>query len=169
MSLIFPNLKSPLHLLAYCDASYANLPNGSSQGGCIIFLTDDERNVAPICWWSRKLKRVCKSSETAETMVMLEAIDAVVWLSAILDDIYGKEMKTPIIKSDNMSLHKNIQSTTAVEEKRLRVELAAIRESARKSEFKAEWVSNQDQLADCLTKQGADSNKLLGVLRQGHL
>ena len=68
-----------------------------------------------------------------------------------------------------MSLHKNIHSTTAVEEKRLRVELAAIRESARKSEFKAEWVSNKDQLADCFTKQGADSNKLLRVLRQGHL
>jgi len=169
LSLVFPNLQSPLHLLAYCDASYANLPDGSSQGGCIIFLTDDEENVAPICWWSRKLKRVCKSTETAETMVMLEAIDAVVWLSAILNDIYGKKMNTPIIRSDNMSLHKNIHSTTAVEEKRLRVELAAIRESARKTEFKAEWVTNQDQLADCLTKQGADSNKLLGVLRQGHL
>ena len=33
----FVKLQYPIHILTYCDASYGNLPDGSSQGGYIIF------------------------------------------------------------------------------------------------------------------------------------
>ena len=41
-------LKKPLRLVAFCDASFANLKDGASQGGYIIFLMDQEDLVSPI-------------------------------------------------------------------------------------------------------------------------
>ena len=158
-----------MNLLAFCDASYANLPDGSSQGGNIIFLTDKQKNVSPISWSSRKLRRVCKSTEAAETMAMLDAIDTCVWVGTMLEEICGESIETTVIRTDNKSLYEAVHSTTAVEEKRLRVDLAAIRESIRKGEIKVEWIPKTKQLADCLTKQGADSKKLRDVLEKGNL
>jgi len=168
-SLKFNRLKSPLHLKAYCDASYANLSDGSSQGGSIIFLADNDGNVSPVSWCSRKLRRVCKSTEAAETMAMLDAIDSCVWIGSLLNEILPDKIEISVIKTDNRSLCDAVHSTTAVEEKRLRVEIAAIRESIRNGEVKVDWVPKTKQLADCLTKQGADSQKLMEVLEDGRL
>ena len=165
----FTTLGQPMHLLTYCDASYANLHDGSSQGGYIIFLADDDGNVSPVSWCSRKLRRVCKSTEAAETMAMLDAIDASVWIGTLLDEILSDKMKTPQIVTDNKSLFEAAHSTTAVEEKRLRVEIAAIRESIRKGEVEVKWMPKAKQMADCLTKQGSDTRKLLEVLEDAHI
>jgi hypothetical protein len=165
----FGKLHPPIHLLAYCDASYGNLSNGSSQGGYIIFLTDEGGYTSPICWSSRKLRRVCRSTLTAETMAMLDAIDASIWLSHIIAEVADCDLQPIEVKTDNMSLVESVHSTTAVEEKRLRVEIASIRESIRKKEVNVEWVDKEKQLADVLTKQGADSVKLMTVLHNGHL
>ena len=127
----FAKLGSEIHLVAYCDASYGNLPNGCSQVGYIIFLEDKEGNVCPISWSSRKLRRVCRSTLTAETMAMLDTVDAVVWISHIVKEIFGISIPPALIRTDNLSLKDSIYSTTAVEEKRLRVEMASLRESVR--------------------------------------
>ena len=63
----------------------------------------------------------------------------------------------------------SVHSTTVNEEKRLRIEIASIRESIRRKEIEVEWVENQRQLADVLTKQGADSSKLMRASHNGHL
>ena len=44
----YQSLKGSPTIVAFCDASYANLPGGESQGGAIIFLADDEGNVSPL-------------------------------------------------------------------------------------------------------------------------
>ena len=48
----FPQLQKPFHLVAFCDASYVNLKDGSSQGGVIIFLKRKDGKIAPISWSS---------------------------------------------------------------------------------------------------------------------
>ena len=53
--------------------------------------------------------------------------------------------------------------------KRTRVDIAAIRESVRRKEVSIEWIRKEHQLADVLTKQGADSSKLAAVLEKGHI
>ena len=68
VSIIFPRLQKPLHLAAFCDASYANLKDGSSQAGMIVFLKGKNGKISPLSWSSRKIKRVCRSTLTAETM-----------------------------------------------------------------------------------------------------
>ena len=52
VSLKYTSLKQPWKLVVYCDASYANLRNGSSQGGMVIFLMDGEGRASPV-WYQR--------------------------------------------------------------------------------------------------------------------
>ena len=80
-SIKYVALTQPWKLVVYCDASYANLKDGSSQGGMIIFLVDGEGRALPITWISKKLRRICRSTIAAETMSLLDAVDTSVWLS----------------------------------------------------------------------------------------
>ena len=68
------------------------------------------------------------------------------------------------IYCDNKSLTEAAHSTTGVEEKRLRVDLAAIRQSISRNEFKLKCIETKHQLADSLMKQGADSSRLVETL-----
>ena len=53
----YPDLGCPedWSIKVYSDSSYANLPDGSSQGGFVIFLSSSVGKVAPICWQYKKL------------------------------------------------------------------------------------------------------------------
>ena len=63
--------------------------------------------------------------------------------------------------TDSKSLHDAVYSSREVTEKRLKIELSAIRESLEKGEIESVlWVNSKDQLADCLTKEGASREKL---------
>ena len=56
----------------------------------------------------------------------------------------------------------------AVTEKRLRVEIAAIKEARERKEVKdVIWVSTENQLADVLTKKGVSPIRLLAALEEG--
>lgn len=59
----------------YSDASHANLPNGGSQGGLIVFIEGNGR-LSPIVWRSKRLDRVAKSPLASEVMEFAEAADA---------------------------------------------------------------------------------------------
>ena len=124
----FCKLQNPLHLSVYSDASYANLPNGGSQGGQIVFLSDESGLLSPITWTSKKVRRVCRSTISAETMSMLDAVDSSIWIIHILEEITGCKLRQAKVKTDNESLSDAVHSTTTVEEKRLRADVAAIRE-----------------------------------------
>lgn len=169
VTLHFSQLKPPIFFLAYCDASFANLPGGSSQGAYVIFLSDSNGYVSPITWGSKKLQRVCRSSLAAEVMAILDTVDITIWLRYILSEIFDGQILTTVIRTDNKSSYENIHSTTPADEKRTRVDIAAIRESVRRKEVSIEWIRKEHQLADVLTKQGADSSKLAAVLEKGHI
>ena len=58
-----------------------------------------------------------------------------------------------------------VHSMTALLDKRLKVDVAILREMIGKGEIKkVPWVPTKDQLADCLTKRGSSPSKLLQVL-----
>ena len=67
---------------------------------------------------------------------------------------------------DKRSLTEAADSTSR-RRKWLRVELAAIRQSVSRNEFKSRWIETKHQLADSLTKQGADSSRLVETLESG--
>ena len=61
-------------------------------------------------------------------------------------------------------------STKSVSEKRLRIDLASIKQMLERGEIDAvKWIHNSHQLSDCLTKRGANCDKLLECLKYGTL
>ena len=72
--ILFPTLDlNTIKLIVYTDASFNNLPDGDSQGGHIIFLTDFRNKCCPLIWNSSKIKRAVRSTlnEGCETALYL--------------------------------------------------------------------------------------------------
>ena len=63
ITIIIPKITELHHcrIVCYTDATHASLKSGASQGGYIVFLEKDGICI-PICWQSRNLQRVTKSS-----------------------------------------------------------------------------------------------------------
>ena len=170
----FPKLNdfSNCKLLVYSDASYGNLPNGvSSAGGFIIFLADNDGNVCPLYWESKKIRRVVKSTLAAETLAASDALDNAYYLAEILSEILFRNSRDiPIrLMLDNKSLFDNVHSVKNVSEKRLRIDIAIIKELVSEDRLVLEWVKTTCQLADALTKKGVNPAKLNNVLQSGFL
>ena len=154
--------------MCFSNASFANLKSGSSQGGFIIFMCGSGK-YAPIVWKSIKLKRVVKSTLSAETLALEEALESSFMIKSLLCELLNKEMKSRFISSlllDNKSLVDTINSAKSLREKRLKVDVCIIREMIEKQKVKSDlWCDSSLQLADCLTKVGTSSEKLLHVLK----
>ena len=165
----FPKLSLDLglELHVYTDAAYANLHDGASQGGYIVFLTDGIRS-SPLDWLSHRLKRVARSTLTAEVQALLDGVDAAIYYSDMIFQVTGIRPQITCY-SDNNSLVECSKTSHVVEEKRLRIELLAIRECVDNGEIKLKWVSTKNQLADALTKEGVATGCLKQVLVEGAL
>ena len=159
-----------LHVFA--DASYGNLPGGGSQGGYIVFLSSSSGSVCPLIWQSHRIKRVVRSTLAAETLAMVEAAEAAILMGHLIAEINsgssdGKHCNQIICHTDNKSLFDAACSTKVILDKRLRVDLAALREMCDRGEICLKWIPKAHQLSDVLTKKGATSNTLLHVLQKG--
>ena len=169
-NLTFHSLGDPStwEIVCYSDASWGNLPDGGSQGGFLLFLTGEDGIANLITWQSHRLKRVARSTIAAETLSLVDACEASILIANQLREMLDCKDALPItLVTDNESLANAVRSTTSVEEKRLRIDISALREMLNRREIsQIKWVPTEDQLADCLTKQGAKLEKLLAVLRQ---
>ena len=173
VSIKFPSLDlSTTSVVTYCDASYGNLPDGSSQGGHIIFLSDSSGKCVPITWASVKIKRIARSTLAAECMALQDSTDAAILISSLFSEMLYSCNKSiqNISKTDSKGLHTALYSTKAVQDKRLRVDIASLREMLERQELdQVCWIQSSDQLADCLTKKTASSESLLDVLHYSEL
>ena len=90
-------------------------------------------------------------------------------MKLVLMELLGKQaMAVPVhLFTDSRNLFKAVESSTLVENPRVRADIAKVKESLREKELSA-WhhVSGKDMLADVLTKKGAPGFKLLNVLRK---
>ena len=159
-------------IICFSDASFANLKGSSSQGGYIIFLYRNEKSFSPIAWKSCKLKRVVKSTLAAETLALEQALETCFMMKSFLCELLNKEISNEVLPIkcyvDNKSLVDSIFSTKTLSEKRLEIDICIIREMLNKNEvYSVEWCKSELQLADCLTKGTASSEKLLDVLKNG--
>ena len=154
-------------IICFCDASFANLDGGSSQGGHLIFLSDNEGIYCLVNWQSHKLKRVVTSTLSAECLAAVEAIDHCIHIRVCLTEIFGIKTEAMGIHviTDNKSLHEAAHTTTSVKNRRLQIELSALRDVITKGEItEFRWVNGKHQVANLLTKNGASSDKLLDIL-----
>ena len=167
--LSFPGLGEPakIQVMVFSDASHANLPSGASQGGYIVFLSGGGR-VLPFMWQSKKLNRVTKSPLASETMELADAADAGHLAAVIVQEVFALSNEPRVqCFTDSKSLIDHLQTSHVIQDSRLRVDVARIREMIALKECEMKWVPNEKQLADPLTKAGATSMKLLEVLRCG--
>ena len=167
--LVFPNMGPPekIEVIAYTDASHGALPSGASQGGCIIFAKGNGK-LAPVQWQSRKLPRVPKSPLAAETMMIAETADAGFCVATMLKEIFALEQLPAVrVMTDSKSFIDHLDSSRVIQDTRMRVDMARIREIIQLKEAHVAWVPKEEQLADPLTKQGASAVKLLAVLNSG--
>ena len=131
----FPALGDPSHwkLIVYGDASHANLPSGASQGAYIIFLVGGNK-MCPMIWRSKRLDRVTKSPLASEISAIAEAADAGFFSKSIIEQIFNLSCEIQVF-TDSDSLTKHMGTTNTIEDLRLRVDTARLREMVDKKEI----------------------------------
>ena len=156
-------------IVLYSDASLANLPSGRSVGGFVLLLVDANGSCGPLMWKSCTLKRVVRSTLAAEVCAGIEGLDAAYFVQCMFSEMLQSRPRLSA-RTDNRPFFKNAMSTTMVSEHRLRVDLAAVKEMIAKGELGSlSWVPKEEQLADCLTKRGANPRKLIDCVEAGKL
>ena len=171
VELVFPCIDmSSVQMIVYADSSFNNLPKGGSQEGHIVFISDRNNKCAPLSWASQRIKRVVRSTLAAEAVSLNNACDDSVYLGRIIMSLCATApMKSiPIVAyCDNQSTIDSINSTTPVSDKKLRLEIAALREYQETKEIDIRKVDGKQNISDVLTKRGASSKSLLSVLTRG--
>ena len=172
--MIFRNLGSisEWSLEGHSDAGYRSLPDKiSSCGGQVVLVVNRKRGRCCVLEWkSKKIRRVVSSSTAAEAIALNDALDEIIYLKEVLIEVVGEDAKdVPIeLYTDCRNLQRSILSTTLAENPRLRTEIAKLQESLEKGEVeRIHLVPGQDMIANCLTKKGASSQRLRGLLKEG--
>ena len=177
-------------IIAIGDASFGNIGKNktSSQGGLIIMLADNTDNilvnggkatVTPMVWKSHRIKRVVRSTLAAETMAANEAVEHADLLRAHLVELHGTltfqehlsdTSAVPVIHlTDCKSLYDLLHKRgTIPSERRLQIDVEALRESIEYYNVTSRWCNTKQMLADCLTKDDPNAvTYLRHVLRNG--
>ena len=162
LNIVFPKLQEIENCILECysDASFANLPDGGSQGGFLIFIKDTNGLRCPIYWQSRKVRRVVKSTLSAEALALLDCAETAIYISRMLLELTKMNIKIRCV-IDNKSLFDALYSSKSIEDRRLRIDIAVLRDMIDRAEISdVSWVGTSLQLADCLTKRGASTQRL---------
>lgn len=123
-------------IVVVSDASYANLPDGSSQGGYVIFMVDSSGRCCPLSWQSRKIRKVCKSTLAAEGWSLVEGLDAAELIVTQLNELFN--LLLPVVCfTDCKSLYNAVQTSNTLEDKGLRIpSMACLRQKYNQDEVK---------------------------------
>ena len=169
-SLKYPNMGdlTKCEIVVFSDASYANLPNGSSSaGGFLAFLVGENGRSAPIYWESKTMRRVVQSTLAAETLSATKAVDMAYYLGSILSQVLMNSSENKIrikLIVDNKSLFDKVHSTKNVTERRLRIDLAILKELVSERCLTVCWTESSNQIADALTKRGVNPANILSFI-----
>ena len=119
-----------LKLTIYADASQGNLSDGGSQLGYLIFLVGENQKSCLVNWQSKHIKRVVRSSLSAETLALSDAIDDGVYIAELISELLfnGSKQISIEVYTDSKSLFDTLNSKKNVTEKRLRIDIALLRE-----------------------------------------
>lgn len=165
-----------LRLGVYCDAAWSVRPDGSSQGGMLMFLASSNEisGEAPfpltvIDWASKKLVKKCRSSLSAEAPSATIAVDKLEWAKVFfasmvnpyvaihLDETMHVFTESPVI-TDAKALYDSAGSVTPglkLSEQRTAIEICILRERMQAVLGQFRWVNSMQQFADGLTKPSA--------------
>ena len=151
ISFLVPTNTDQFSIDIYTDAAMAKKNGEKSRAGFIIFRRNGDM-VHPIHWSSRNLRRVARSSSTAELLSAADALDSALYLQAVHAEVsYEPEIN---LSSDSKSLCSLIPTIKEPEESLNKVDLAALRESYQRRLLKSvSWTPGHYMIADALTKE----------------
>ena len=173
----------------YTDASWATRPDGSSQGGWLVFIaSEDEMNsnrpfpLTIVDWASRKLPRVCRSSLSAEAQTMSSAVDNLEWVKTMYGlmiwpgERAGNEevMKwlgaSPCVTDARALYDASTSSTPGMKlaEKRTAIEIKIAMQRLTACAGMMRWCNSEQQLADGVTKAAARQKFAMELKRRVH-
>lgn len=156
------------NLYVFVDGSFANNRDLSSQIGFIIVLANEimeefkftlKGNI--IHYSSTKSKRVTRSVLASEIYGMVGGVDMAYALSTTLKMITNK-LKLPEIRTmvctDSYSLYECLVKLGTTKEKRLMIDLMALRQSYERRElYEVRWINGVDNPADSMTKSNPNN------------
>ena len=100
------------------------------------------------------MRIVAKSTIEAKAVSAGEAIEGLVYLNSLWEEIVGGRKLKAVVKADSRTLMTEINSSTGVSSKRLKIDIVAIRETAQSGEInEVQWIQIH-QVADVLTNSG---------------
>ena len=99
----------------------------------------------------------------SEALALSETADAGFLMASVWQEVFGLSVLPKVCGTDNESLKEALYSSKVVSDRRLRVDIARLREMIEEDEIQAEWIEKRKQLADCMTKNVASSVELLEV------
>ena len=154
-------------LVVFADASFANLEGCGSQGGYLVFLHGENGSMPVLTWSSKKLDRVVNSTSSAETMSLLKGFEAAYLLKSTLNNLYGNNLDLNVdVYTDCRNLKEIVNNSKNIENKRLKIDICTLRDHILKKELSdLKWISTSAQLADGLTKDGVNTERLINVLK----
>lgn len=171
--------------VAFGDASFASPKQLASFQGSIICATTPELQenkkapISPLCWSSKKIARVVRSTLSAEAYSMSRSVDKLGWLRLLWGVLHVTDfcwrdpqkaflqLPSATVVTDCKSLFDLVTRTAmpSCEEFRTTLEVLLIRErSTEHTIFR--WIPTSLQLADALTKP-MDSSLLRIALETG--
>jgi hypothetical protein len=137
-------------LIAYSDSDWAGDRHGDGRSTTGWFMMV---GTTPISWTSRKQTIVALSSTEAEYIANGEAVQEVLWVRQLLEDIHQLQNHPILLRCDNSSAialasnDKHHQRT-----KHINVKHHFIRQYVENNTIQLQWVPSEQQLADILTK-----------------
>jgi hypothetical protein len=157
-------------LFVFVDGSFANNKDLSSQLGYEITLANelyDDNSFTIrgnlIHWSSTKSKRVTRSVLASELYGMVGGVDMALAINSTIQMIVQQlDIPPPpiIVCTDSYSLYECLVKLGTTKEKRLMIDIMALRQSYERRELtEVRWINGQDNPADAMTK--ATPNRML--------
>ena len=121
---------SSVRIVVHSDASYENLRDIGSQGGHYVFISDAEGSCVLIAVFSKKIRRVVRSTLGAETLSAVYPLDTAYLVPKFLkkklglNDVLENDTR---LHTDNKRLYDALITSHLLPDTRLRVDISALR------------------------------------------
>ena len=165
-----------LVLAAWCDASSQNRHDGGSTEGILIGVSNKDliegkvARISPVFWKSGRIDRVCRSPGSAEARAAVNAEDNLYLLRYAWSEFCGKqtsawepdvlvEQTVGVLVTDSRNVYDRVDKpyiSPKGANKKVDIELMAIKESQKHTKLLVRWVHSDAQLSNTLTKRGEE-------------
>ena len=140
-------------LMLFTDSSFANTDKGKSQLGFVVILADKSGKGNILHYGSTMSKRIARSVLAVELLALVHGFDQAYVVQDMLRQITGKTIDIDAF-IDSQTLFNLVAKHSNPLERRLLIDVNALRQSHRKGELRnVAWIPTGQNVADGLTKR----------------